>query len=160
MGLFFQATRSICWPVCAVLGAVAGIDSIRLIAASACVSSPFLSVRTDSAFLSWASCMLVPRLTSDSVEPLMESIVCFLTRDQKPYLSALVAIDPDVTFSEEEIQTRVERQIAEGNKKLAPFEQIKKYKILPESPSVENGFRTPTQKIRRKALIQKYEDLF
>ncbi|MEC7985559.1 MAG: long-chain fatty acid--CoA ligase [Myxococcota bacterium] len=80
--------------------------------------------------------------------------------DQKPYLSALVAIDPDVTFSEDEIQTRVERQIAEGNKKLAPFEQIKKYKILPESPSVENGFRTPTQKIRRKALIQKYADLF
>jgi len=80
--------------------------------------------------------------------------------DRKPYLCALIVVDSETEHSPEEVKTEVERRIAKGNQRLASFEQIKKYRILSEAPSVENGFRTPTHKIKRAALLEKYGDIF
>lgn len=42
---------------------------------------------------------------------------------------------------------------------FAPFERIKKYRLLPEPFTMENGELTNTLKIKRKVVAEKYKDL-
>ncbi|MGF1697750.1 long-chain fatty acid--CoA ligase [Vibrio kyushuensis] len=41
---------------------------------------------------------------------------------------------------------------------LAKFEQVKKFKLLPKAFSMNDGELTPTQKLRRKVISDKYQD--
>ena len=45
------------------------------------------------------------------------------------------------------------------NEKLARYETIKQFRILPEDFSVENGMLTPTLKIKRRLVEQNFADL-
>jgi long-chain acyl-CoA synthetase len=49
--------------------------------------------------------------------------------------------------------------IAEKNRKLARFETIKRFAILPEEFSTESGEITPTLKIRRRHVTEKYGEI-
>jgi long-chain acyl-CoA synthetase len=51
-----------------------------------------------------------------------------------------------------------EERIAAVNAKLPPYETIKKFVILPREFSVEGGELTPTLKLKRKVIIEKYQD--
>ena len=46
----------------------------------------------------------------------------------------------------------------EVNKELESFEQIKRYTILTERFTEQNGMLTPTQKIKQKMIIETYSD--
>ncbi len=48
--------------------------------------------------------------------------------------------------------------ISEMNKKLAQFERMKKFVLLPDEFSIHNGILTPTMKLRRKVLEERYRD--
>jgi len=48
--------------------------------------------------------------------------------------------------------------VAEKNQHLASFETIKKFKILSEDFTEEAGEITPTLKVKRKFVTQKYKD--
>jgi len=50
------------------------------------------------------------------------------------------------------MQARVE----EANRLLAPFEQVKKFVLLGTDFSQETGELTPTLKVKRKVVVQKY----
>ena len=50
----------------------------------------------------------------------------------------------------------VRKAIAETNTHLAGFETIKRFTILPNEFTVESGELTPSFKIKRKLLTQKY----
>ena len=52
-----------------------------------------------------------------------------------------------------------ERQIAERTQDLAPFEKIKKIAVLDEELTVENGALTPTLKVKRRVIDDKYRDV-
>jgi long-chain acyl-CoA synthetase len=54
---------------------------------------------------------------------------------------------------------RIEDEIYEINKHFGRHEQIKKWEILPVRWSVDSGELSPTLKLRRKFLIEKYSDL-
>ncbi len=45
------------------------------------------------------------------------------------------------------------------NKRLAKFETIKKFSILPRDFLQEEGEITPTLKIKRKVIYEKYQDI-
>jgi len=58
-----------------------------------------------------------------------------------------------------ELQQQI-NQVLEGvNNKLEPWEQIKKYRVITEHLSIANGDLTPTQKLRRRYLEQRYQEL-
>jgi long-chain acyl-CoA synthetase len=42
-------------------------------------------------------------------------------------------------------------------KELARFEQVKKFTLLPAAFSMELGELTPTLKLRRKVILQRYQ---
>ena len=45
------------------------------------------------------------------------------------------------------------------NEKLAPFEQPKKFRLLPKDFELSEGEVTPTMKIRRRVIEKKYEKM-
>lgn len=59
-----------------------------------------------------------------------------------------------------EVKARIEKEIEKLNSKLGNWEQIKKIELMPEVWSVENGLLTPTMKLKRKVIKEKYLDLY
>ncbi len=57
-----------------------------------------------------------------------------------------------------ELREAVERDIKEANGKLEEFEVIKRYTILTERFTEENGRLTPTQKAKKRVILDAYAD--
>lgn len=62
--------------------------------------------------------------------------------------------------SNEKVLSRIEREIAEINPKFGKWEQIKKFELTPSIWSIETGELTPTLKMKRKIIIEKYQNLY
>ena len=56
------------------------------------------------------------------------------------------------------VRALFEERLAAVNAKLPPYETIKKFVILPREFSVEGGELTPTLKLKRKVIYEKYKD--
>ena len=77
--------------------------------------------------------------------------------DNKPYLvSMLVLSEEKKNINEEEIQKEIEKI----NTNLTKVEKIKKFFISEEKFSIENGMQTPTMKLKRYKIIQKFKNKF
>lgn len=55
--------------------------------------------------------------------------------------------------------TRYEKEVAKYNKDLNKVMQIKKFKLVCEDWTPENGFLSPTQKLKRKVILANYKNL-
>jgi long-chain acyl-CoA synthetase len=58
-----------------------------------------------------------------------------------------------------EVREHVKREIDRLSEDLAPFEKIKKVAVLPREFTIEAGELTPTLKVKRKVVEQKYKEL-
>ncbi|MCR5861893.1 AMP-dependent synthetase/ligase [Flavobacterium sp. J372] len=59
-----------------------------------------------------------------------------------------------------EVKERIQQEVDEINKKFGNYEQIKKFEITPDIWSVDGGEMTPTLKLKRKAVKEKYQELY
>jgi long-chain acyl-CoA synthetase len=105
----------------------------------------------------------------------------FVYGDRKPYLTALIVpnlerllefakekhihyYELDDLVMHEPVQRLFEQRLAEINSRLAPYETIKKFVLLVHDFSIEGGELTPTLKLKRKIIYEKYkhkiEDLY
>ncbi|MCC7384098.1 MAG: long-chain fatty acid--CoA ligase [Deltaproteobacteria bacterium] len=104
-------------------------------------------------------------------DPLISQAV--VLGDRRPYLSALLALDPEVQqrLSEEHrvdpadaaalaevpaVRARIDALVAEVNANLARFEQIKRWSLFPRELTVESGELTPTLKVKRNLIRERY----
>ena len=77
--------------------------------------------------------------------------------DNKPFLVALLVLNNEKNLIEDnEIQNEIEKI----NLNLTKIEKIKKYFVIKEKFSIENGMLTPTLKLKRYKIIQKYKTEF
>ena len=76
--------------------------------------------------------------------------------DNKPYLVALLILNKEIKKDENLLNGELE--IINNN--LTKIEKIKKYFVIDESFSIENGFMTPTMKLKRFKIIEKYRNNF
>jgi long-chain acyl-CoA synthetase len=90
--------------------------------------------------------------------------------DRRPYLVALITLDPEEVpaFAEQHglapddvpesdaMRAEVQKAIDEVNAKVGRVEQIKKFAILPHDLSQETGELTPTLKVKRNVVNDKY----
>ncbi len=77
--------------------------------------------------------------------------------DNKPYLVALLVLNYEKKSSSEE---EIKQEIEKVNKKLSKIENIKKFFTINEKFSIENGMLTPTLKLKRFKIVQKYKNSF
>ncbi len=57
------------------------------------------------------------------------------------------------------VKERIWKDIQKYNKRFSHIEQIKKFEITPNDWTVETGELTPTLKLKRKIILEKYKDL-
>jgi long-chain acyl-CoA synthetase len=81
--------------------------------------------------------------------------------DNKPFLVALIVLNNNFKDTDYKI---IQEEIEKINKELTKIEKIKKFLIINNQFSIENGFMTPTLKLKRFKIIQEYkkelEDLY
>ena len=81
--------------------------------------------------------------------------------DNKPFLVALLVLNNNFKDTDYKI---IQEEIEKINKGLSKIEKIKKFIIINNQFSIENGFMTPTLKLKRFKIIQEYkkelEDLY
>ena len=96
--------------------------------------------------------------------------------DRRPYVVALLTLDParvvaeaekagsDARTLEEAAQNEafrayIERHVEAVNGRLARYETIKKFALLPRELTVEAGELTPTLKLKRRVILERYKDV-
>ncbi|MGI8990991.1 MAG: AMP-dependent synthetase/ligase [Bryobacteraceae bacterium] len=106
-------------------------------------------------------------------EPLISQVL--LVGDRLPYLTSLFTIHPAVAetlggmdswlgrphcdlTAAPPVVAEVQKIVNRVNKNLAPFEQIRKFRILPRDFTIENGELTATMKVRRQQVLENFRD--
>jgi long-chain acyl-CoA synthetase len=109
-----------------------------------------------------------------AVSPYASQIV--VHGDTRNYVTALITLDPDAmaTWGEQngmpgasyeqlvssaEVREVIAGHIDELNARLERWETIKKFEILPHDLTVEEGDLTPSLKVKRRTVEQKYMDV-
>ena len=75
--------------------------------------------------------------------------------DNKPYLIALLVLNKE---KKEITNENIIYEIEIINKNLSKIEKIKKFLIIEDQFTIENGLMTPTLKLKRYKIIQKYKN--
>ena len=94
--------------------------------------------------------------------------------DRKPYPVVLVTLDPEEVVpwakeqglpedlgelaEHEQVHELVQKELDRANSNYAPVEQAKRFKILDHDLSIDTGELTPTLKVRRRVVEERWRD--
>ena len=107
------------------------------------------------------------------MEPLISQVL--LVGDRLPFLTALLTLNftaaeglkgmdgwkgrPASDLAQAPpVLAEVHRTVARVNKQLAPFEQVRKYRVLARDFSIEEGELTATMKVRRSRAMENFKE--
>ncbi|OPX14741.1 MULTISPECIES: AMP-dependent synthetase/ligase [Gordonia] len=94
--------------------------------------------------------------------------------DQKPFIAALITVDPEAfpawkerngkpadasvadLADDPDLRAAIQSAVDEANKTVSHAESIKKFRILGDDFSEETGEMTPTLKVKRNVVVDKY----
>ena len=104
---------------------------------------------------------IIVNLGGDNISPSkIENLLClnekikqsFVYGDKKNYLVALIVSDTD------ENKKDIENFLENLNKNLSLVEKVKKFILIKQEFTIDNGMLTPTLKLRRKKILEKYKE--
>lgn len=78
----------------------------------------------------------------------------------KVHAPNLISLTREEFLQQPEIAKKLDAEIAIINPQFGNWEQIKKYAILPNEFTIEDGELTPTLKMKRKFILQKYQEAY
>ena len=100
---------------------------------------------------------------------------CIVVGDQKPFIGALVTLDAemlpawtrnhgldeltvDQARSHEAVLAEMQKAVDEANKAVSRAESIRKFAILPGDFTEDNGYLTPSMKLKRNIVMKDFND--
>ena len=104
---------------------------------------------------------IIVNLGGDNISPSkIENMLCLNEKikqslvygDKKNYLVALIVTESD------ENKKEIDFYIENLNKNLSLVEKVKKFKVIKDEFTIENGMLTPTLKLKRKKILEKYKE--
>src|ERR1700719_219572 len=93
-------------------------------------------------------------------EPIVNQMV--LIGDRLPYVTALFTVNvanAEGLKGREPVLAEVKKAVARVNKQLAPFEQIRKFRVIEREFTIETGELTPTMKVRRSRVLENHREV-
>jgi long-chain acyl-CoA synthetase len=102
---------------------------------------------------------IIVTLGGDNISPSkIENILClnqlikqsFIYGDKKNYLVAIIVCDKDID------KEKIKPVIENINSSLTVIEKIKKFVLIHDEFTIDNGMLTPTLKLKRKVIIKNY----
>lgn len=98
---------------------------------------------------------------------------CVVVGDNKPYIGALITLDQDALpqilvannievapmselLENSDVRALVQKAVNAANESVSNSEAIKKFVILPEDLTIDNGYLTPKMSIRRHLIVQDF----
>ena len=60
----------------------------------------------------------------------------------------------------EDVIKRFQEEVDAANEKFGNWEKVKKFELTPDVWSIDSGHLTPTMKLKRKQVMEKYKDLY
>lgn len=116
---------------------------------------------------------IAPQVIEGKLKSIPIVSLAVVVGDRRKHLSALLTLDPERLDDELEsagspatslaeaaqcaqVRAYVQRQIDEVNEGLARVQSIKKFIILPGEFTIEGGELTPTMKVKRKVVNERY----
>lgn len=104
----------------------------------------------------------------------MISQVC-VVGEKKPFIAALISLDAEGVgvwaskngisdtnlkslADQPKLQEEISKVVAELNSHVSHAEGVKKFLVIGEEWTVESGLITPTMKLKRKVVLEKYKD--
>jgi long-chain acyl-CoA synthetase len=99
-----------------------------------------------------------------------------LIGDGREYCTALIVPDMDVVrqwaanngmndlpndwvASSEDLHRAIEADLSKRQRELSKYERVRRFRVLSEPFTVDNGLMTPTLKVKRKAVAERYASL-
>jgi long-chain acyl-CoA synthetase len=91
--------------------------------------------------------------------------------DNYPYLTALLVpnledlpeelqgLSPEERAAHPRLLEPIEKTVGDVNRRLADHERIRRWKLLPQELTLEAGEITPTLKIKRRVVLERYSEL-
>ena len=104
---------------------------------------------------------VAPAVLEDRVRahPLVSQ--CLVVGDGKPFVAALVTIDDEAwtgSLDDPELRAEVQKAVDDANSQVSRAESIRKFEILAEDWTEENGYLTPSFKVKRNAVLRDFHD--
>jgi len=104
---------------------------------------------------------VAPAVLEDRVRSHPVVSQCLVVGDGKPFIAALVTIDPegwDGPLDSPELTAKVQEAVDDANTLVSQAESIRKFVILDEDWTEDNGYLTPSFKVRRTAVLRDFHD--
>ncbi|MCF2705787.1 long-chain fatty acid--CoA ligase [Arcanobacterium haemolyticum] len=106
--------------------------------------------------------------------PIISQVV--VVGDQKPFISALITLDPEMLPAwlenhglpsmsasdagrDAQVIAALDRAVKRANEAVSRAESIRKFEVLPIDFSVQNGYLTPSLKVKRAAILRDFADV-
>jgi len=77
--------------------------------------------------------------------------------DGEKYLVAIIVTDMDINDNKEKTKAIIDTSIEKVNSSLSAIEKIKNYVLIDEEFTIDNEMMTPSMKVRRFKVIEKYK---
>ena len=96
-----------------------------------------------------------PAKIENQLSNFLEIDQCMVYGDGKNYLVILIVPNKEFKGQKEKISEIINKT----NKNLTLVEKIKKFYLINENFSIENGLLTPTMKVKRNKVVEKYKNI-